>query len=235
MTTPRTTAKEKHDLVRKLLLDEHLLAHINPLAEGVTLPARLMNNPTVTLKLSKLFPGRVELLTERIEAELLFSGEYFTCILPLDAVWGVTSSKGQNTFWPDAASVSLISKGTPPAEPPAPTQRLTAVPPAPAPNDTPDRTATSSDALPNDVTERNVPAKKSTRRPAAQPNAARGPQATPVPVPAAALATTESDLDESADTTPGDSPDPTTGADHSGPKPSSPSAGKQRPQLRRIK
>lgn len=108
MSTPKTQSAEKHAAIRKLLFDEHLLAHINPGGDGVNLPARLMGNPTVTLKLSKLFRGRVELLEDRIEAELLFGGEYFTCIIPLAAVWGVTSSTGKNTFWLDSAPAGLV-------------------------------------------------------------------------------------------------------------------------------
>ena len=92
---------DKYHSIQKFLYDEHMLMHIDPSTAGVTLPLDLMNSPTITLKLSKLFKGKLIVEKDAIEAELLFGDEYFTCIVPLNAIWGITSYKGQTLTWPN--------------------------------------------------------------------------------------------------------------------------------------
>ncbi len=92
---------DKFQSIQKFLYDEYLLLHVDPNTEGVVLPADLMNSPTITLKLSKLFRGKLIVEKTLIEAELLFGEEYFTCMVPLNAIWGITSIKGQTLTWPN--------------------------------------------------------------------------------------------------------------------------------------
>jgi hypothetical protein len=99
MSIPKLRNKEKFRLIDKLLHGDHLLVHLNPNFEGVVIPQELQGVPTVTLKLSRLFRGGMELLPAKVEANLLFGSAYFQCIIPYEAIWGVTSESGDMTTW----------------------------------------------------------------------------------------------------------------------------------------
>lgn len=92
--------KEKYDLINKLLLDEYVLVQINTSVEGLVLPQHLTKDPSVTLKLSTLFRGGIEVTPERIEANLSFNQNLFMCIIPFTAIWSASSYKDETTVWP---------------------------------------------------------------------------------------------------------------------------------------
>lgn len=106
------------EVLDTLLLEGYCMVHINPLFPGVVLPGHLRKNPTVTLKLSHHFAGIVSVTDSEIAAELIFGGSPFTCIIPIDAVWGVTSSSGVHTTWddkaPDPVLLQMLKGKTPP-------------------------------------------------------------------------------------------------------------------------
>lgn len=93
--------KEKHTTIMRLLEEEFVLIHLDPATEGVDLPAHLMGGPTVTLKVSRLFRGAMNVEGDRVVADLLFGNAYFSCVVPFSAVWGMTSAAGSNIMWPD--------------------------------------------------------------------------------------------------------------------------------------
>jgi hypothetical protein len=99
--------REKHKALNRFLIDDYAMVHINPTAEGVVIPDFLKNSPTVTLKLSKLFRGKLIIEEELVETELLFSGSYFTCKIPFASIWGLTSQQGKHLVWPAAAQEEL--------------------------------------------------------------------------------------------------------------------------------
>ena len=107
---PTPDAKEKLETIQRLLDEEFVLIHLDASQEGISLPAHLMGNSSVTLKLSRLFRGALALSTQLIEAELLFGNSYFPCIVPLQAVWGVTSFKGANIVWPESTPAEVLEK-----------------------------------------------------------------------------------------------------------------------------
>lgn len=90
---------QKRRLVDQWLADDHILVHLDSSKEAVRLPLSFKNNPGLTLKLSRLFNGAVELQEEGILTQLKFSGEYFDCFISWDALWGVTSEKGERKIW----------------------------------------------------------------------------------------------------------------------------------------
>ncbi len=94
---------EKLKTLNRCLLDEYVLVHINPKAPDVIVPEQLALQPTVTLKLSRLFRGAMQVKTDRVEAELLFGSSYFKCVLPFNAIWGVTNYKNENFIWGQSA------------------------------------------------------------------------------------------------------------------------------------
>lgn len=101
---------EKHSSLGRLLEGEYALVHLDPSVQGVRLPEHLLAQPTVTLKLSKLFRGAVELRDDRVEAELLFGSEYFSCLVPFEAIWGITDAAGKNFIWPETAPGDILTR-----------------------------------------------------------------------------------------------------------------------------
>ncbi|MCO6432116.1 MAG: hypothetical protein J5J00_14750 [Deltaproteobacteria bacterium] len=117
---------EKGALMRRLINDEYFLVHLNTANESLLIPDYLKENGTVTLKLSRLFRGGIDLKESHIETSLLFNNEYADCLIPFEAIWGITSCKGENTIWPEDTPKeilkNLLSKGEddkPPSQPKA--------------------------------------------------------------------------------------------------------------------
>lgn len=93
---------EKYKILKKHLdLDEFLLVHLIPYFEGVIVPEKYAEQSSLTLKLSYYFRGNLELTEDLITTELRFDGNYFTCSVPLDAVWGCTTLANKNFLWPE--------------------------------------------------------------------------------------------------------------------------------------
>ena len=100
--TTKSPYKEKVDTLNRFLNDEHMLIHLCPRSPGVAIPEYLMDNPTVTLKLSRHFRGPLQIDDKGIRTELLFNDKYFTCVVPFEALWGMTSFRGQFLMWPES-------------------------------------------------------------------------------------------------------------------------------------
>jgi hypothetical protein len=112
MNELKIAEKNQHDQLQRLLIDEYALVHLNPKSEGVEVPEQFRNQEVLTLKLSKLYRGRLDIGKEVVTAELLFD-EYHTCVIPLKIIWGMTSVKGETFIWPQAAPVGMQPAPTP--------------------------------------------------------------------------------------------------------------------------
>lgn len=123
MSICQISTKPKYEAINRFLLDEYVLIHLDPTRAGVVVPAHLMKGQVLTLKLSKLFRGAMEVTEEKVTADLLFEQDYFSCVVPFDAVWGATNDKGDTVVWPESAPPNVL-KGIP--------QTKAAVAPAPA-------------------------------------------------------------------------------------------------------
>lgn len=110
MNTEPADRTEKYKKIKRLLLDEHVLVHLKPSYPGVDIPPHLRGAPTVTLKLSTLFRGAIEVQEDLIVAELLFNAEYYRCQIPIDAVGAVTSVSGETFFWEEPSGEPLASQ-----------------------------------------------------------------------------------------------------------------------------
>lgn len=99
--------QDKFSAINRLLFDEYILVHVNTAYPGLKLPNHLLEQGTVTLKLSKLFRGKLLVEKDLITAELLFSEAYFDCEIPMGAIWGVTSFQGRQTIWPESLPPEL--------------------------------------------------------------------------------------------------------------------------------
>jgi stringent starvation protein B len=105
MTTRLKEREEKVKKIKKLLLDQHILVHLKPNFPGVDLPEHLRELPVVTLKLSSLFRGSLEVQDEKVVTELLFNSEYYRCEIPIDAIGAVTSVGGETFAWTEPSDV----------------------------------------------------------------------------------------------------------------------------------
>lgn len=103
------TIREKRETLEELLEQKYVMAHLDPRAEHVVIPEHLKESPTLTLQLSLRFRGEMEIERTLIKADLLFSGEYFTCQIPFDAIWALTSEEGEMRLWPEAMPEELKS------------------------------------------------------------------------------------------------------------------------------
>lgn len=109
MSKTTQVAKQKHEnLIRFLDSDEFVLVHVNPKNKDLVVPEYLTKDPSVTLKLSRYFRGKLEVGNEVVEVDLLFGGKYFTCVIPYDAIWGCTSEKGENVIWPESTPEEVL-------------------------------------------------------------------------------------------------------------------------------
>lgn len=103
-----SNTESKQAVIERLLNFEYILAFINSSVPGVVLPEHIKNEPSLTLKLSYHFEGKMEVLEDRIEAVLRFKGQYFSCVLPLNSVWGISTPKGSNYLWMECAPESVL-------------------------------------------------------------------------------------------------------------------------------
>ena len=108
MTTLEIAQKSRYEVLHRLLLDEFVMVHLDPNHSGVVVPLQFLKQEMLTLKLSKLFRGRLDLTKEKVEAELLFDDDYFSCLIPLDAIWGATSHQGRTQVWKDKLPKSIV-------------------------------------------------------------------------------------------------------------------------------
>lgn len=79
--------------------DDHILVHFDARRDDVSVPVHLKDQHSLTLKLSLLFQGETKSDNEKISSYLRFNNEYFHCIIPWDAIWGMTSDQGVQKIW----------------------------------------------------------------------------------------------------------------------------------------
>lgn len=102
--------REKYRELDRLLADEYVMVHINPVFDGVSIPDYLRKDPTVTLQISRFFRGAMLLGTDHIQADLLFDDDYFSCDIPFGAIWGATSAGGEEKIWPASLPEALVKQ-----------------------------------------------------------------------------------------------------------------------------
>lgn len=99
---------DKQALLEKWFEGDHLLLHLDARREGVDVPKHLRNNHSLTLKLSSLFQGPTTWNDISVTALLKFSGEYYRCVIPWTAVWGMTSSSNEQRIWPEDLPTEVV-------------------------------------------------------------------------------------------------------------------------------
>ena len=93
--------RQKLKVLDRFLQEPYALVQVSTSLEGVEIPVNLKDEPIITLSLSRNFKGALELLSDRIEADLLFGDNYYRCILPYGAILGAMSESGEQVSWRD--------------------------------------------------------------------------------------------------------------------------------------
>jgi stringent starvation protein B len=102
--------REKYREIDRLLDDEFIMLQIDPECKGVDIPSHLRGTPSVTLQLSRLFRGSMEITDSKIEANLLFKGSYYCCLIPYEAIWAATAASGEEKFWPSSIPEAIADQ-----------------------------------------------------------------------------------------------------------------------------
>ena len=126
-------SKTKDKLFEEWIEGDHILVHLDARADGVAVPSHLSDNPALTLKLSYLFQGETTTSPEGVVSYLRFSGEYFRCFIPWDAIWGLSSSEGEQFVWPESIPKDLLAEAGKLALAPTTQAPPTQAPPTQAP------------------------------------------------------------------------------------------------------
>jgi hypothetical protein len=102
-------SQEKYTALNHLLEEQFVLVHLCPSCEGVTLPPHLMAQSSITLKISRLFRGGMKVHKDRVVAQLLFGDDYFACVVPFNAIWGLSSARGARLIWPESMPQEILN------------------------------------------------------------------------------------------------------------------------------
>ena len=102
--------QDKQKLFAQWMEDDHVLLHLDSRRGEVSVPEHLKDDPALTLKLSYLFQGETTHDEKAIRSFLKFSGQYFECVVPWVAIWGMTASSGENRLWAEDLPPELVWK-----------------------------------------------------------------------------------------------------------------------------
>jgi stringent starvation protein B len=86
------------------------MVHLDARRPGVVVPAQFTGDAHLRLNLSYRY-GIPDLVVDgqRIQATLSFGGRQFQCILPWEAVFGITSNaSGDGQVWPEDLPVEVV-------------------------------------------------------------------------------------------------------------------------------
>lgn len=98
----------KPEIFETYMKGDHALLHLDARREGVKVPTKLSTEYALALKLSYLFQGEINFDQRGITAFLKFDGDYEECIIPWSAIWGIASSTGESSVWPEDMPKELI-------------------------------------------------------------------------------------------------------------------------------
>lgn len=99
---------EKRDKIEELTKEEFAMVHVRSDIEGVALPANLIKERSVALKISHYFANPLFINDNSLEIELLFNNIPFNCKVPYQAIWACTSFSGDHYFWEEDLPEDLL-------------------------------------------------------------------------------------------------------------------------------
>ncbi|MCB0358849.1 MAG: hypothetical protein KDD44_04415 [Bdellovibrionales bacterium] len=100
----------KRDKFDEFWSGDHILVHLDARHDDVRVPEHLGGESALTLKLSAFFQGEITHDEQQIVAYLKFGGAYEKCVIPWEAVWGMTSDKQEQVIWPEDLPREVVLK-----------------------------------------------------------------------------------------------------------------------------
>jgi stringent starvation protein B len=104
--TDSNIAKKK--CLEQALQSETALVHLDSRFTGMEIPASHRGDPGLTLRLSHHFPGYLQLNEDHVVAQLSFNSIPTRCVLPWDAIWGITPEPGSTELFLDALPLEIM-------------------------------------------------------------------------------------------------------------------------------
>ena len=98
---PPSRSQQKRALLERFLEEDYAFIHIKVKTPGLVLPLNVMQEQMTTLKVSFNFQGAMTLSDEGVVAELSFGNRAFSCKIPWEAIWAMTSIKDERLMWSD--------------------------------------------------------------------------------------------------------------------------------------
>ncbi len=106
---------EKIAIFTEWMKGDHVFIHLDSRREGVIVPDHLRESAALKLKLSYGFQGETKFDNESVTAYLKFNGDYFGCVVPWNALWGLTNREGESCLWTDELPEELAHLAQVPA------------------------------------------------------------------------------------------------------------------------
>ena len=100
--------EEKIECFELWMRGDHVMVHLDARAAGVAVPQMHAANPSLALQLSYAFRGETTHDDSEIRSYLKFNGEYFECVLPWSAIWGISSAEQDSRIWPQDMPKELL-------------------------------------------------------------------------------------------------------------------------------
>jgi stringent starvation protein B len=98
---PPSRNQQKRALLERFLEEDYAFIHIKVKTPGLVLPLNVMQEQMTTLKVSFNFQRAMTLSNEGVVAELSFGNRVFSCKIPWEAIWAMTSIKDERLMWSD--------------------------------------------------------------------------------------------------------------------------------------
>ena len=113
---------EKISVFTDWMKGDHVFVHLDARRDGVIVPAHLQETANLKLKLSYGFQGEISQDESAVSAFLKFNGQYQQCVLPWNAIWGLTNEDEETCLWTEDLPAELAHLGKLPPKPLIPVQ-----------------------------------------------------------------------------------------------------------------
>lgn len=108
MGTGEHTLPAKKDVARGLLLRGTIYLHVDPRVERVTVPRWLGKQPQLVLQIGlDLAIPDLRVDADGVSGTLSFNRSPFRCVIPWDAIFGISDEQGRGMVWPESVPTEL--------------------------------------------------------------------------------------------------------------------------------
>jgi stringent starvation protein B len=167
-TPPPSRNQQKRTLLERFLEEDYAFIHIKVKTPGLVLPLNVMQEEMTTLKVSFNFQGAMTLSDEGIVAELSFGNRSFSCKIPWEAIWAMTSIKDERLMWTDELPAEVLKSLSQAPSEPTPAAATSTSESEPSPSASPAKAKPAlapSPAVTQDLEEQAPPPRKPPSRP----------------------------------------------------------------------